>query len=178
MENSYFEPLPKFAQAGGRIRKIREKTGLSQKDFGKKLGVKNSTISEIERGNTRPSETILIAIEHVFGYPRNWVLHGEGPDTMPPKGILLEVPRDIVQTINGDGNMQAAGGIGERGEIRARGRRLIGGAREEEVHWSSAAPTGGPLADLIELLKDYGTPKMIDDLREKLLRIKKMVEGE
>ena len=178
MENSHFEPLAKFAQAGARIRKIREKSGLSQKDFGKKLGVKNSTISEIERGNTRPSETILIANEHIFGYPREWVLHGEGPDTMPPKEILLEVPRDIVQSINGDGNLQAARDIQGRGEARVRGRRLVGGTREEEISWSSAAPAGGPLADLVELLKDYGTPKMIDDLREKLLRIKKMVEGE
>lgn len=55
---------------------------------------------------------------------------------------------------------------------------IFEGAREEEVRWTSTAPAGGNLADLVELLKDYGTPKMIDDLREKLLRIKKMVEGE
>lgn len=173
MEEKIIENPAKYAVIGARVRKIREKIGLSQKDFGKKLGVKNSTISEIERGNTRPTETILIAIEHVFGCPRAWVLHGDGTDTMPPKEILLEAPRDIVQSIKGDGNMQAGGG----GEIRIRGRRKVEGAREEEVRWCSAAPAGGNLADLVELLKDYGTPKMIDDLRDKLLRIKKMVEG-
>ena len=47
---------------GKRIKMFREKKGLSQKDFASMIGQKNGTVSNWERGHTRPDVDTLVEI--------------------------------------------------------------------------------------------------------------------
>lgn len=49
-------------EIGSRIRKYREKQGLSQKELAEKLGVSNSRVSNWEQGTNRPDADFLADI--------------------------------------------------------------------------------------------------------------------
>jgi len=52
---------------GERIRELRSKNGMSQKDLGDALGVWQTTISQIESGNNLPSVPLLRDMASFFG---------------------------------------------------------------------------------------------------------------
>jgi len=80
--------LPKYASIGVRFRHVREITKLSQGKFAEKLGVKTSIISEIERGNVKPTLVLLIAMEYVYRVRKEWVLQGDPPMYRSDESIL------------------------------------------------------------------------------------------
>lgn len=51
---------------GAQIKEIRQKYGLSQQEFGSRLGVTHAHISKIESGKENPSETLLRLIRYEF----------------------------------------------------------------------------------------------------------------
>lgn len=51
---------------GAQIKEIRQKHGLSQQEFGARLGVTHAHISKIESGKENPSETLLRLIRYEF----------------------------------------------------------------------------------------------------------------
>lgn len=53
-------------EIGNRIKKLRKYNNISQKELGKKLGVKNNTISAYERGRISPGIDIIIKMSEVF----------------------------------------------------------------------------------------------------------------
>lgn len=54
-------------QIGNRIKWYREQRNLSQKAFAKSIGAKNTTVSNWERGYTRPDVDTLAIICEVLG---------------------------------------------------------------------------------------------------------------
>ena len=60
-----------------RIKKLRKHLGLSQKDFGEKIGVGTSHISQWERELSMPSSKALIGMANL-GVNINWLLIGDG----------------------------------------------------------------------------------------------------
>jgi len=60
------------------LKLIRKKMGLNQGDFGKPLGITGSSISSIERGLSKPSNSVLKLIEIKYQISRNWLFTGEG----------------------------------------------------------------------------------------------------
>lgn len=64
-----------FALTGAQIKEIRQKNGLSQQEFGARLGVTHAHISKIESGKENASETLLRLIRYEFN-----------------KGALLGIP--------------------------------------------------------------------------------------
>ncbi|WP_232426493.1 hypothetical protein [Desulfuromonas soudanensis] len=83
----------------------------------------------------------------------------------------------IIQTATGNGHVQVGGkietGAGARiGGVHI-GREVIT-VEEGQAIWQS---NDRDLVELIALLRDYGTPKMLAELRDKLLQVKKAVEG-
>lgn len=56
-----------FALTGAQIKEIRQKNGLSQQEFGARLGVTHAHISKIENGKENASETLLRLIRYEFG---------------------------------------------------------------------------------------------------------------
>ncbi len=61
-----------------RFSKIREKLGVSQKDFADSLGVQKSVVSEIESGKRELSKNVMIALMIKFNVSTDWLLTGEG----------------------------------------------------------------------------------------------------
>ena len=60
-----------------RIKELRTFLGLTQKEFGNKLGFKSS-ISEIENGTAPIVERTIVAICSVFGVNEEWLRTGKG----------------------------------------------------------------------------------------------------
>lgn len=64
---------------GNRIRQIRKYYKLSQAKFAQRIGVSQRFISDLERGTVRPPEPLLLAIEYIYQFRREWVITGDEP---------------------------------------------------------------------------------------------------
>lgn len=61
-----------------RIRELRKSLDLNQEDFGKKLGVSNTAISKLEKGERNITEQMFLAICREFNVNSEWLRNGEG----------------------------------------------------------------------------------------------------
>ena len=61
-----------------RVKKIRKAVNLSQREFGKRLGVQDTAISKIESGGNKVSEQMILAICREFGVNEEWLRTGAG----------------------------------------------------------------------------------------------------
>lgn len=61
-----------------RIAELREGTGLSQRDFGEKVGVSKQAVYQWEKGKRQPSTDLLDQLADAFGVSRQWLHLGEG----------------------------------------------------------------------------------------------------
>lgn len=61
-----------------RIRELRKSLGLTQTEFGKKLGVGLGVICNFEYGNTVPNSLQLDLICRTYGCDRIWLETGDG----------------------------------------------------------------------------------------------------
>lgn len=52
---------------GSKLKKAREKSGLSQSEVGRMVGVGKAAISKIERGGTSPSSDVLVRLCRLYG---------------------------------------------------------------------------------------------------------------
>ena len=59
-----------------RVKALRRKMGLSQKEFGERLGVTGSAICTIEAGRRGVTEQMAISICHEFGVNYEWLKNG------------------------------------------------------------------------------------------------------
>lgn len=61
-----------------RIKAVREALGLSQREFGERLGVSRDVISNLEYERVKPRELLLRRICQLFGVNEHWLKTGEG----------------------------------------------------------------------------------------------------
>lgn len=61
-----------------RIKKIRENEGLTQEEFGKRIGSARNTIANYETGNRSPSNAVITSICREFNINEEWLRTGEG----------------------------------------------------------------------------------------------------
>ena len=61
-----------------RIMQVRKDAGLSQDDFGSKLGLSRNYIWMIENGKREPSDRTVSDIARIFGVREEWLKTGEG----------------------------------------------------------------------------------------------------
>ena len=64
-------------QIGKFIAELRKEQGLTQEQFGKKLGVTNKTVSRWETGSYLPSVDALLCMSEMFSISINEILSGE-----------------------------------------------------------------------------------------------------
>ena len=63
-----------------RIKKLRQALGLSQEDFGLRIGLRSkASVSKIEKGINGTTEQTLQSICREFGASYLWLTTGEGP---------------------------------------------------------------------------------------------------
>lgn len=61
-----------------RIKLLRKKLGLTQNEFGAKLGLAANTVTNYETGRRVPSNAVITAICKEFGVNETWLRTGEG----------------------------------------------------------------------------------------------------
>ena len=61
-----------------RIKELRKFLKLTQKEFGSKVGLKPSTINDIEHNRCKVNERLLIALCSKFSVNEEWLRTGKG----------------------------------------------------------------------------------------------------
>lgn len=86
----------KDTSIGERIRKVRHNQGLTQKAFADSLGIAQGYLSSIESGKKVPSDTLMIALSHLYRIDEGWLASGEGglhaAETVPPQASEERTP--------------------------------------------------------------------------------------
>ena len=90
-------------EIGNRIRKYREESGFSQKDFAQQLGVSNSRVSNWEQGINRPDADILADICRVLNVSPSELL-----DVRLSSDDLSEQERKVIKAYRTKTNLQQA----------------------------------------------------------------------
>ncbi len=63
---------------GERIRQVRKVTGLNQTDFGKNVGLRQSSLGQIESGVRKATDRTILLICEKYGVLEEWLRTGEG----------------------------------------------------------------------------------------------------
>jgi transcriptional regulator with XRE-family HTH domain len=63
-----------YTDIGERIMLARRRLGLSQRDFGKRLGVSHASVSYLERGKSKPDLDNLAVIADALGVPLSQIV--------------------------------------------------------------------------------------------------------
>jgi transcriptional regulator with XRE-family HTH domain len=89
---------------GRRIRTVRLRSGLTQKDFARTLGIKQSWVSDLESGKSAPTELLLLAIEYRYKISAHWILTGEETvsitnEKQSPTTEFQDIPPAIVDLL-------------------------------------------------------------------------------
>lgn len=64
---------------GDRIKVLRKELKLNQLNFGQKIGITESAVSNFESGRRNPSDQTITSICREFGVNKEWLLEGEEP---------------------------------------------------------------------------------------------------
>lgn len=68
------------SEYGQRLNAARTAAGLSQTDFGNKIGLTRSSIANVEAGRQSCTAEQVIQHAEVLGIDPHWLLTGRGPD--------------------------------------------------------------------------------------------------
>ena len=61
-----------------KIKDIRKSLKLTQKEFGKRLGVSRNAIANMESGRVIPSDLVLNLLSKEFNIDKDWIENGSG----------------------------------------------------------------------------------------------------
>lgn len=67
----------------GRIKELRKHVGLTQAEFGERLGIKQNTVAQYEIGRNMPTDTVVELLCREFGVNETWLRTGEGEMFIP-----------------------------------------------------------------------------------------------
>lgn len=95
-ENNYSLDIP----IGLRIKEVRLAKSMTQRQFSDSLGIVQGFLSGIERCKKNPSDTLLIALCHLYEINRDWLYTGKGkmfstlplPDTLIQEFVTTRIP--------------------------------------------------------------------------------------
>lgn len=78
---------------GSRLRRERERAGISQRELARRIGLSASMISQIESGQSKPSVSTLYAIVTELGVSVDDVFrgHADAAEARPPQASVPEV---------------------------------------------------------------------------------------
>lgn len=81
-----------------RLKILRESLGLSQEEFGNRIGSARNTIANYEIGRRNPSNTVVKSICREFRANYFWLTEGKGD-------MFVGTPKDVVDEIAEDYNL-------------------------------------------------------------------------
>lgn len=62
---------------GERFKELRIKNELNQIEFAQRVGISQSTLSEIEKGKSKPSVETVVSTSNYFNVTTDWLLKGK-----------------------------------------------------------------------------------------------------
>jgi len=65
-----------LSEVGRRIRELRG-FDMTQDEFARRIGITQSHLSALERGDNEPGASVLLSISRAFGKSVDWLLTGE-----------------------------------------------------------------------------------------------------
>lgn len=75
---------PSTCVIGERIKQIRKANKLTQKEFAASLGIAQGFLCSLERGRKKLSNTLIIAMQHLYNITRQWLYGEESMNSQPP----------------------------------------------------------------------------------------------
>lgn len=81
-----------------RIKKIREDAGITQEEFGRRIGSARNTIANYEMGNRKPSNAIVTSICREFGVNEDWLKTGEGEMYLTKDATFAELLSELEES--------------------------------------------------------------------------------
>lgn len=78
---------------GERIKKARKALDLTQRDFGKRIGIKPNSISLIESGDRNASEQVILSICREFAINGTWLRTGKGD-------MFVKIPNTALEKLS------------------------------------------------------------------------------
>lgn len=90
---------------GDRIKKLRRALGLTQKEFGERIGVKPNTIGTYEIGRNEPIDAVIVLICREFDVDEHWLRTGEG-DMFLPKTRSDEIAAFVGDILRDDSSFR------------------------------------------------------------------------
>lgn len=85
-----------------RIKKIRKDEGLTQKEFAKRLGIKQNTVATYEMGRIGVSDNVIRSICREFGINEEWLRYGTGEMKKP-----INTDYEVITTLIGETDSKA-----------------------------------------------------------------------
>lgn len=79
-----------------RIRFVRQRSELSMRAFGERIGVSSAAVAKLESGANQPSEQTIRAICSEFSVNRDWLVDGIG-DMAASRPLVPELVRILRQ---------------------------------------------------------------------------------
>lgn len=73
-----------------RVKQVRKENGLTLEKFGERIGIKKTSMSQIETGRSNPSDQTIRSICREFGIREEWLRTGEGEMTAPESSFSLD----------------------------------------------------------------------------------------
>ena len=83
-----------------RIRKLRKTLGLNQTEFGKRIGVKQSSMAGYETGVRIPLDSVILSICREFNVNEGWLRTGNGEMFLPPEDEVAEQVSHLLEESN------------------------------------------------------------------------------
>lgn len=87
-----------------RLRKFRKELGFTQVEFANKLGIKQGSYSDIERGKTGMSSSIVRKLINTFRLNPTWLYEGIGESTLEAEakkqGTPLRTLEDVKKALH------------------------------------------------------------------------------
>lgn len=80
---------------GYRVRKLRKTLDLTQKEFGRRIGIKGNTVAQYELGRSNPVDSVVSLIIREYNVSEEWLRNGEGEMFRPaPSSALEQLAKD------------------------------------------------------------------------------------
>lgn len=83
-----------------RLKQLREKNHLSQKEFGEIIGFSQGNIGDWERGRSLPSIKAIISIVNAFNVTSDWLLLGKETPSPDPFPLLKKLNQKELELLN------------------------------------------------------------------------------
>jgi len=141
-----------------RIKESRVRAKLSLEELSKAISIGRTTLIDYENGKSEPKASILLKISEFCKTNELWLLTGKG-------SMYLEKDNSF-SLENSQNNIESS----NINNIH------LNNVQDCDInHLSSPLHlASGDINDFCQLIKDYATPKMIEEIKQKLLKIKEL----